>query len=543
MTDRVGQQLGNYRLVKLLGKGGFAEVYLGQHVHLASKQAAIKILYLFDVDARKFQEEAETTEKLVHPHIVRLLDFDIEEGTPFLVLDYAPGGSLRNRHPKGSIVPFATVGEYLKEIAPALQYAHDQHILHRDIKPDNLLIGRRGELLLSDFGIAVLSQTGRTRLEASYGIGGTPYYMAPEAYRGKPEKASDQYALAVVVYEWLCGSVPFSVGNFIQLGYQHTHEPLPPLREKNPAIPSDVEAVILTALAKDPHQRFGSVPAFANALEQACSLPSQKAPALVEPVPNQSTQAGKSTIQIAPQEEVVSQQPEPSVPPPEPVSEQIASVEPMELPMQTPPVIQPPRQRDAVSFPTAPAAPSTRGKVPPEVEEETTLSEAQQLQHIATPPAASQLAPTVSVPPSLPPTQLVPNPPSPLPPQVTLVSQPIGTTLYTYRGHSGPVGPLTWSPQGKRIASANGPQDSTVQVWDAADGGHVFITRRNIWVVSVVWSPDGRRIALLTIDKYLEVWDAAGGGNVFANPHYRTGWAWSPDGKRIASGGWDHTVE
>src|SRR5438874_1488933 len=123
MPDRVGQQLGNYRLIKLLGKGGFAEVYLGQHVRLTSKQAAIKILHLVDVDARKFQEEAETTEKLVHPHIVRLLDFDIEQGTPFLVLDYAPGGSLRTRHPKGSIVPLATIEAYLKEFAPRLLYA------------------------------------------------------------------------------------------------------------------------------------------------------------------------------------------------------------------------------------------------------------------------------------------------------------------------------------------------------------------------------------------------------------------------------------
>ncbi len=267
MGDRLGQQLGNYRLVKLLGKGGFAEVYLGQHVRLASKQTAIKILHLIDVDARKFQEEAETTEKLVHPHIVRLLDFDIEQGTPFLVLDYAPGGSLRTRHPKGSILPLATIGEYLKELAPALQYAHDQHILHRDIKPDNMLIGRGEELLLSDFGIAVLTQTGRTSLSSAYVIGGTPYYMAPETYRGRPEKASDQYALAVVVYEWLCGSVPFSEGNFIQLGYQHAHEPVPPLREKDPAISPEVEAVIMKALAKEPKDRFASVQAFANALE------------------------------------------------------------------------------------------------------------------------------------------------------------------------------------------------------------------------------------------------------------------------------------
>ena len=249
MADKTGQQVGSYRLVRLLGKGGFAEVYLGQHVRVASKQAAVKILYLYDVDVQKFHEEAEITEQQVHPHIVRLLDYDLHEETPFLVLDYASGGSLRNRHPKGSQVPLDIVVAYLNEIASALQYAHDRHILHRDIKPDNMLIGRQGELLLSDFGIAQLSQTGRSSIEASFVTGGTPFYMAPEMFRGKPEKASDQYSLAVVVYEWLCGTVPFSGGNFIQLGYQHTHESVPPLRDKNPAVPFVVEQIIIKALS------------------------------------------------------------------------------------------------------------------------------------------------------------------------------------------------------------------------------------------------------------------------------------------------------
>ena len=277
MPDKVGQQIGNYRLVQLLGSGGFADVYLGQHVHLASKQAAVKMLKLFDVDIQKFQEEAETTEKLVHPHIVRLLDFALQEGTPFLVLDFAPGGTLRTRHPRGSQLPIATVVGYLKEITPALQYAHGLSILHRDIKPENILIGRGGELLLSDFGIAVLSQTGRTSLQ-NYTVGGTPFYMAPEQYSGKPEKASDQYSLAVVVYEWLCGTVPFREGNFIQLGFQHTYVPVPPMRDKNPSILPEVEQVVLIALAKKPEERFGSVQAFATALEQACipTIPAEK---------------------------------------------------------------------------------------------------------------------------------------------------------------------------------------------------------------------------------------------------------------------------
>jgi len=238
-------------------------------VRISSKQAAVKILDLRDVNVQEFQAEAETTERLVHPNIVRLLDFDIQEETPFLVLDYAPGGSLRARHPKGSQIPLATVRAYLKEIVPALQYAHDQNILHRDIKPDNILIGRQGELLLSDFGIAMLSRTGKTSVQGPTGTGGTPYYMAPEQFRGKPEKASDQYALAVVVYEWLCGTVPFSEGDWIQLGFQHLHEPAPPPRASVPTLPSRGEQVVLKALSKLPQDRFARVEDFASALQEA----------------------------------------------------------------------------------------------------------------------------------------------------------------------------------------------------------------------------------------------------------------------------------
>ena len=151
MIDLTGQEFGNYRLVKLLGSGGFASVYLGQHLRIASLQAAIKVLHLTQVDTQKFQQEAETIASLRHPHIVRLLDFHIQQGTPFLVMDHAPNGSLHKRHSSGEQLPFDVVVLYVKQIANALQYAHDKNIIHRDIKPDNVLIGPHEELLLSDF--------------------------------------------------------------------------------------------------------------------------------------------------------------------------------------------------------------------------------------------------------------------------------------------------------------------------------------------------------------------------------------------------------
>jgi len=125
MIDYSGQQIDNYRLVRLLGKGEFASVYLGQHIQVATKQAAIKILHLFDVDTDQFQKEAETIASLLHPNIMPLQDFAFHNGTPFLVMDYAMGDSLRTRHPPGTQVPLPTVVQYVNVIADALQYAHD----------------------------------------------------------------------------------------------------------------------------------------------------------------------------------------------------------------------------------------------------------------------------------------------------------------------------------------------------------------------------------------------------------------------------------
>jgi serine/threonine protein kinase len=271
MIDYTGQQIGSYRLVRRLGMGGFASVYLGQHVRIATQQAAIKLLHLFDVDAKKFQQEAETMAALVHPHIIRLFDFDFHDQMPFLVIEYAPGGSLRTRYPAGTLIPLPSIVQYVQQIAEALEYAHGKNVIHRDIKPDNILIGAQGELRLSDFGIAVLSQTGRNSLGVSSGVRGTAYYMAPEQSRGKPEKASDQYALAIMVYEWLCGKPPFTEGNAINIQYQHVHEPVPPLGEQLPTLLPAVEQVIMHALTKDHKGRFASVKDFAQALKLACS--------------------------------------------------------------------------------------------------------------------------------------------------------------------------------------------------------------------------------------------------------------------------------
>ena len=308
MVDHTGQQLGNYQLVRLLGRGGFAEVYLGEHIRLKTP-AAIKVRYeqFSKDDAEEFLKEAQTIANLVHPHIVRIFDFDVQEGVPFLVMDYAPNGTLRQRYPKGTRVPLETIIANVKQVADALQYAHDEKFIHRDIKPENMLLGRRDEILLSDFGLALVAQS--TRQQSLQELSGTAYYMAPEQLRGYPRPASDQYALGIVVYEWLTGTRPFT-GTFSEVASQHMFELPRPPHEKLPTISPAAEEVVMTALAKDPHQRFASVRSFANALEQASQVSTSFPGASVV-----------SQTMAAPQSDYAAQVQQPSVLPdnPEPV--------------------------------------------------------------------------------------------------------------------------------------------------------------------------------------------------------------------------------
>ncbi len=509
MTDRIGQQLGNYRLTRLLGRGGFAEVYLGQHIRL-NLQAAIKVLHtqLADDDIENFHREAQTIASLIHPHIVRILDFDLKDGVPFLVIDYAPNGSLRRQHRKGSVLPLPTIISYVRQVAAALQYAHEQKLIHRDVKPENMLLGRHSEVLLSDFGIAIITQS--SHYQDTQDMAGTIAYMAPEQIQAHPRPASDQYALGIVVYEWLCGARPFT-GSFTEIAVKHAMTPPPSLRQRLPTIPTEVEQVVLTALAKDPGQRFASVQAFATALEQASRMaaPQQGTHTLPQSVPSQP---------LIPESRLSSQ-------------------------LQVPPTLA-----------AGPAETSWQRVRPPEGATHWTSpdqSHAQPVQRVQRELSRRRMvlglvgltlvAGTVSWfalshSPSL--SSLIPTP---KPVIRTPTPIPLGTRLYTYRGHSDGVWSAAWSPDGRRIAS--GSWDKTAQVWDASDGSQAFTYRghsNRVW--SVAWSPDGRHIASGSQDHTVQVWDASTGATLFTYRGHSNGVnavAWSADGGRIASGAGD----
>jgi predicted ATPase/class 3 adenylate cyclase len=269
MGEHAGKQFGNYQLIYLLGQGHWASVYLGEHRHLHT-QAAIKIPYgpWAGSEVDDFLSEASILAHLRHPHIVRVLDFGVQEGTPYLVMEYAPGGTLRQLHPKGTRLPLETIVSYVKQMASALQYVHGQRLIHRDLKPENLLLGPDQEIWLSDFGLALVAHS--IRSQSFQQTAGTPAYMAPEQLQGHPTPASDQYALGVLVYEWLAGERPFS-GALSELAVKQILAPPTALAEKVPTLPVMVDRVVLQALAKDPEQRFATVQSFALALEDACS--------------------------------------------------------------------------------------------------------------------------------------------------------------------------------------------------------------------------------------------------------------------------------
>ncbi len=268
MLDRVGQQIGNYRLLRILGQGAFAQVYLGEHCYLNSS-AALKVLWqhsLSEQEVQRFLEEAQMLVRLRHVHIVRVLDFAIEQGTPVLIMDYLPGGTLRQRYPHGTRLSLKMTAGYIMQLASALQYAHNRHLIHRDVKPENILLDEEQQLQLSDFGLALLAPS--IDQLSTQPMAGTPLYLAPEQIRGKPSFASDQYALGILTYEWLTGARPFQGGGW-ELIQRHLMEAPPPLREHRPELPAAVEQVVLKALSKDPRGRYVSVSAFALALERA----------------------------------------------------------------------------------------------------------------------------------------------------------------------------------------------------------------------------------------------------------------------------------
>jgi serine/threonine protein kinase len=315
-------------------------------------------------------------------------------------MDYAPNGTLRKLHPRGTKLLLSLILTYVKQIADALQHAHDQRLIHRDIKPENMLVGQDNELLLSDFGIATIAQS--SRYQGTQDMAGTITYMAPEQVQGKPRPASDQYALGIVVYEWLSGERPFH-GSFTEIATQHVLTPPPSLREKMPELSPGVEQVVMTALTKDPKARFATIHAFTNALEQAhlAEQALSSAPTILA-TPTKPASTTQSAPEAAPASPLSAVS---SPPPPQPM------------------VVSPPQGTVLLTY---------RGH-------------SGSADVVAWSPDGTRIASGSSD------------------ETIQVWEAVTGKPLFTYRGHPNLVRAVAWSPDGTRIASAS--FDKTVQVW------------------------------------------------------------------------------
>lgn len=560
------QTLGHYRLVRLLGQGGFAEVYLGEHIHLAT-QVAVKVLHtrLADEDVLAFKREAQTVARLLHPNIVRVLDFGVEGAIPYLVMDYAPDGTLRHAFPKGSRVPLHLVVSFTKQVAEALQYAHSQRLIHRDIKPENMLLGRNREVLLSDFGIALVQQSSRSN--STQNIAGTVAYMAPEQIQAHPCAASDQYSLGVVVYEWLCGSRPFQ-GSYTEIAIKHSMVPPPLPRTYAPDIPLPVEQVVMRALQKDPQQRFADVRTFALTLEQAAlqsgaqqtfSLAMLPQPTPLSPV---STNTSGSSSTFVPSSMPIITSASTQTP---------AGMDSSSSSFHTPyPVSMQQAQSQYPGYSYAYPSPVAQYSGQP-IFDQSLIDRTQKrrrlsrrafmvggaialvaagslgtdliLTHVlqGTQPSRNQL-PYISG-----------NTDSGTNTNSTAVVQSgvQATVALTYSRHTALVWLVRWSPDGKYIAS--GSFDGIMMVW-AADTGETRLSVRSTvqpaqsddYPWSLAWSPrKDQRVAVRFVDGTLQVLDASNEQRLpsLTNPTPGVALlAWSPDERYMAVGGSDGIV-
>lgn len=271
-----GRTVGKYTLETLIGRGGMAEVYRSYHPEL-ERNLAIKIIHPFLTEdggfVERFRREARAAASLRHPHIVQIYDFDVTpDGLYYMVMEYVAGIPLdQYLQPPRTPMPLPEAISLFTQIASAVQYAHQHGIVHRDIKPGNILRHETGDLYLSDFGLAQIM--GTQRLTQSGMTSGTPAYMAPEQVLGQPvTPASDIYALGVLLYEMLTGARPYEGETGAAIMVRQATQPPTPPSQWLPTLAPEVEAVILRALARDPAQRFATVTAMLAALNQAAGV-------------------------------------------------------------------------------------------------------------------------------------------------------------------------------------------------------------------------------------------------------------------------------
>lgn len=270
-----GQTLGKYRILDPLGRGGMARVYRAYHPQL-DRYVAVKVLRSDLVEDEefltRFRCEAQTVAALRHPNIVQVFDFEVQDDVYYIVMEFLDGDTLKTRlndyRMRGEQMPLGEMVRILLDVLDGLAYAHSEGMIHRDVKPANIMLTKRGQAVMTDFGIAQI--IGSTRHTASGALMGTLNYMAPEqGLKGHSDARSDIYSLGIVFYEMLTQRTPFDADTPLAILMKHLNDPLPLPRQIDPTIPEAFERIVLKALAKQPEDRYQRAEEMARALHEA----------------------------------------------------------------------------------------------------------------------------------------------------------------------------------------------------------------------------------------------------------------------------------
>jgi len=590
MNIQPGSSIGRYHIQEQLGEGGMATVYKAFDTRL-ERDVAIKVIRtgafppdVLDRILKRFDREAKSLARLNHPNIVGIIDYGEQDDTPYLVMPFYPAGTLKQS--LGKPMPPVEAARLLAPVARALAYAHQQGILHRDVKPSNILITGSGEPVLTDFGIAKLLENDSGATLTGTGVGvGTPEYMAPEQGMGREiDGRADVYALGVVLYELITGRKPYTADTPMAVIFKHLTDPLPRPRETVPNLPNQVEEVIFKALAKKPEDRYQSMGDFSIALaalvintQLISSQPEKSIPGKnsdnSQPVLEDET--GELTYDLGTGSPYAAQiEKEHIMPTIDPFSYSTAEMLPgLTIPNETRAPVDYSENNNWNDEILSDREKKTtiQSKFPPENEityeeltthiwdgtlsklvyssSENLLAAAfsdgvsffdarshsrisrintgkGQVNDIAISPDGKFLASASAN------------------KTIELYETKTGSVIQTLEGHTDDIWSVAFSPDGRTLASAS--WDSTIKLWDVLKNARPRTLKghRN-WVFSVMFSPFGDKLASGSYDNTVKIWDTVS-GNVLhtlkGHSDVVQSVAFSPDGKTLASGSVDKTI-
>jgi serine/threonine protein kinase len=290
LSEMIGKDLGPYHILEQISSGGMSTIYKAYHAAL-DRYVAVKVLseqMSLDSEIRqRFQQEVKLTAKLEHAHILPIYDYGHTESRLYLVVRYVDSGTLKDRLSEGTL-DLAEVQRILHQVGEALAYAHHMGVVHRDVKPSNVLLDAQGDCFLTDFGLARIMEASIHLTATGVGMG-TPAYMSPEQGKGEHvDTRSDIYSLGVMLYEMTTGQVPYQASTPVAVMLKHITEPVPLPSSVNPDLPAELENVILKATAKEPEDRFQTVEEMLAALDAALDKLLPKPFPSIEPIPRQT---------------------------------------------------------------------------------------------------------------------------------------------------------------------------------------------------------------------------------------------------------------